>query len=132
MQSRAQQYQSTIGRLNQEVSSLRQQLDVVSTYPIDGRVAALEADNAALTRDAEATRRQYERCLDDVANQVVRALLAQKVKFSLNFTNFLTGTYTFEFIESSGRDNIAYKTYQRSRISESCFNNIAGPSVTGR
>lgn len=43
------------------------------------RLAALETEHAALARDADAQRRQYERCLDDVANQVVRALLSQKV-----------------------------------------------------
>lgn len=43
------------------------------------RLATLESEHAALARDADAQRRQYERCLDDVANQVVRALLSQKV-----------------------------------------------------
>lgn len=43
------------------------------------RLATLETEHAALARDADAQRRQYERCLDDVANQVVRALLSQKV-----------------------------------------------------
>lgn len=39
----------------------------------------LQAQREALHRHAEESRKQYERCLDDVANQVVRALLAQKV-----------------------------------------------------
>lgn len=43
------------------------------------RLRDLETENCNLTRDAELQRRQYERCLDDVANQVVRALLTQKV-----------------------------------------------------
>jgi hypothetical protein len=46
------------------------------------RLRALEVENCNLTRDAELQRRQYERCLDDVANQVVRALLTQKVSRS--------------------------------------------------
>lgn len=78
-QTRTKQYQTTIGRLNQEVTVLRQQLDSVTSFPTDLRLTALEAENACLTRDAETTRRQYERCLDDIAHQVVRALLAQKV-----------------------------------------------------
>lgn len=41
---------------------------------------AVDTNAAALHRHAEESRKQYERCLDDVANQVVRALLAQKVK----------------------------------------------------
>ena len=43
------------------------------------RLHAAEQHNATLSRDAELQRAQYERCLDDVANQVVRALLSQKV-----------------------------------------------------
>ncbi|PSN49529.1 hypothetical protein C0J52_24765 [Blattella germanica] len=42
------------------------------------RSCALETENCNLTRETELQRRQYERCLDDVANQVVRALLSQK------------------------------------------------------
>lgn len=48
------------------------------------RLATLETEHVALARDADAQRRQYERCLDDVANQVVRALLSQKVHLLLN------------------------------------------------
>lgn len=43
------------------------------------RLRVLERDNSNLTREGELVRHQYERCLDDVANQVVKALLAQKV-----------------------------------------------------
>lgn len=43
------------------------------------RLAILENEHVALARDADSQRKQYERCLDDVANQVVRALLSQKV-----------------------------------------------------
>ena len=43
------------------------------------RLRDLEAENCNLTSDAELHRLQYERCLDDVVNQVVRALLTQKV-----------------------------------------------------
>lgn len=48
----------------------------------------LQAQREALHRHAEESRKQYERCLDDVANQVVRALLAQKVSSLYeNFNN---------------------------------------------
>lgn len=43
------------------------------------RLRDLEGENNSLTREGETQRKQYERCLDDVASQVVRALLAQKV-----------------------------------------------------
>ncbi|XP_033871294.3 nck-associated protein 5-like isoform X1 [Acipenser ruthenus] len=42
------------------------------------RLRALEAENSALTTENETQRQQYERCLDEVANQVVQALLTQK------------------------------------------------------
>uniref|UniRef100_A0A8C4S8F4 Nck-associated protein 5 C-terminal domain-containing protein n=1 Tax=Erpetoichthys calabaricus TaxID=27687 RepID=A0A8C4S8F4_ERPCA len=42
------------------------------------RLRALEAENSALAMENETQREQYERCLDEVANQVVQALLTQK------------------------------------------------------
>lgn len=42
------------------------------------RLRSLESENAHLSQDADFQRKQYERCLDDIANQVVRALLSQK------------------------------------------------------
>ncbi|GCB73284.1 hypothetical protein scyTo_0002455 [Scyliorhinus torazame] len=42
------------------------------------RLRALEAENSALALENEHQREQYERCLDEVANQVVQALLTQK------------------------------------------------------
>lgn len=75
-QNRCQQYQNTIARLNQEIFSLRKQLEQAESHHGEG---LLQAQREALHRHAEESRKQYERCLDDVANQVVRALLAQKV-----------------------------------------------------
>ncbi|XP_076013239.1 nck-associated protein 5-like [Genypterus blacodes] len=42
------------------------------------RLRALEAENSALSMENDSQRKQYERCLDEVANQVVQALLTQK------------------------------------------------------
>ncbi|XP_067843362.1 nck-associated protein 5-like isoform X2 [Heptranchias perlo] len=42
------------------------------------RLRALEAENSALALENEHQREQYECCLDEVANQVVQALLTQK------------------------------------------------------
>ncbi|CAM9529907.1 unnamed protein product [Lampetra fluviatilis] len=42
------------------------------------RLQSLEAQNSALSLENESQRDQYERCLDEVANQVVQALLTQK------------------------------------------------------
>ncbi|GAB6028248.1 nck-associated protein 5, variant 2 [Chamberlinius hualienensis] len=42
------------------------------------RLKYLEAENSSLVLESEQQRMLYERCLDDVANQVVQALLVQK------------------------------------------------------
>ncbi|XP_034418402.1 nck-associated protein 5-like [Cyclopterus lumpus] len=46
--------------------------------PMLERLRALEAENSALSMENDNQRKQYERCLDEVANQVVQALLTQK------------------------------------------------------
>lgn len=80
------QYQAQISKLQLENESMRGQLRGLEAAcagevhaALVARLATLETEHAALARDADAQRRQYERCLDDVANQVVRALLSQKV-----------------------------------------------------
>ncbi|CAH1112727.1 unnamed protein product, partial [Psylliodes chrysocephalus] len=75
-ENRCQQYQSSIVRLNTEITTLRQQLEQAGRE--NNPEGILQAHAAALQRQAEESRKQYERCLDDVANQVVRALLTQK------------------------------------------------------
>ncbi|XP_031649665.1 nck-associated protein 5 [Oncorhynchus kisutch] len=52
--------------------------DYDETNPILERLRALEVENSALTKENDNQRKQYERCLDEVANQVVQALLTQK------------------------------------------------------
>ncbi|XP_041373996.1 serine-rich adhesin for platelets-like [Gigantopelta aegis] len=42
------------------------------------RLKMLEAENSSLVLENEQQRQQYEKCLDEIANQVVQALLAQK------------------------------------------------------
>ncbi|XP_054915092.1 nck-associated protein 5-like isoform X2 [Poeciliopsis prolifica] len=48
------------------------------TGPLLERLKALEEENSTLALENESQREQYERCLDEVANQVVQALLTQK------------------------------------------------------
>lgn len=88
--ARVHQYQAQISKLQLESESLRGQLRGLEAAcagevhaALLARLATLETEHAALARDADAQRRQYERCLDDVANQVVRALLSQKVHHPL-------------------------------------------------
>lgn len=42
------------------------------------RLKTLEAENSNLMLENEKLREQYERCLDEIANQVVQAVMAQK------------------------------------------------------
>ncbi|XP_012277793.1 uncharacterized protein LOC105698279 isoform X2 [Orussus abietinus] len=84
-EARVHQYQAQISKLQLESESMRGQLRGLEAAcagevhaALVARLATLESEHAALARDADAQRRQYERCLDDVANQVVRALLSQK------------------------------------------------------
>ncbi|XP_063734019.1 nck-associated protein 5-like isoform X3 [Eleginops maclovinus] len=52
--------------------------DKEETKPLLERLQALEERNSTLASENESQREQYERCLDEVANQVVQALLTQK------------------------------------------------------
>ncbi|KAM6978759.1 nck-associated protein 5-like isoform 1-T1 [Tautogolabrus adspersus] len=52
--------------------------DSKDSNPLLERLRALEAENSALSMENDNQRKQYERCLDEVANQVVQALLTQK------------------------------------------------------
>ncbi|XP_065807999.1 nck-associated protein 5 isoform X1 [Labrus bergylta] len=52
--------------------------DKDKTKPLLDRLKALEERNSTLASENESQREQYERCLDEVANQVVQALLTQK------------------------------------------------------
>lgn len=49
------------------------------------RLRILEHEKSRIEREGEQQRKQYERCLDDVAKQVVKAVLSQKVL--LHFIN---------------------------------------------
>jgi len=44
------------------------------------RLRILEHEKNRIEREGEQQRKQYERCLDDVAKQVVKAVLSQKVR----------------------------------------------------
>lgn len=74
---------------------MRQQLEQVNSEP-GVREGVLQAHSVALHRQAEESRKQYERCLDDVANQVVKALLAQKVGGSISNCSHRVMTHYFD------------------------------------
>ena len=47
------------------------------------RLKRLEEEKSQLVLENERQRQNYEKCLDDIANQVVQALLSQKVGAAL-------------------------------------------------
>ncbi|XP_056286745.1 nck-associated protein 5-like isoform X3 [Pseudoliparis swirei] len=63
---------------NADPDASRAEDDRNETVPLLDRLQALEEKNSALAVENESQREQYERCLDEVANQVVQALLTQK------------------------------------------------------
>ncbi|XP_068446999.1 nck-associated protein 5-like isoform X2 [Clinocottus analis] len=63
---------------NADTDASQAEEDKDRTKPLLDRLQALEEKNSALAVENESQREQYERCLDEVANQVVQALLTQK------------------------------------------------------
>ncbi|XP_069020027.1 nck-associated protein 5-like isoform X2 [Embiotoca jacksoni] len=63
---------------NPEHDASQAEEDKDKTKPLLERLKALEEQNSSLASENENQREQYERCLDEVANQVVQALLTQK------------------------------------------------------
>jgi hypothetical protein len=49
------------------------------------RLKMLEMEKSGLVLENEALQQQYDHCLDDIANQVISALLAQKVHTAVGF-----------------------------------------------
>lgn len=52
------------------------------------RLRILEHEKSRIEREGEQQRKQYEKCLDDVAKQVVKAVLSQKVRLVIYHTQF--------------------------------------------
>ncbi|XP_047432355.1 nck-associated protein 5-like isoform X3 [Mugil cephalus] len=65
-------------QLDPEHDASQAEEDKDKTKLLAERLKALEEENSALALENENQREQYERCLDEVANQVVQALLTQK------------------------------------------------------
>ncbi|XP_067117658.1 nck-associated protein 5-like [Osmerus mordax] len=69
---------SAPGRLRPPGAGSRPKDEADDHSPLLERLRALEEENSALSMENDNQRKQYERCLDEVANQVVQALLTQK------------------------------------------------------
>ncbi|KAK3082761.1 hypothetical protein FSP39_004607 [Pinctada imbricata] len=87
-ESNLSKYRSHIGNLEREnmmlMSDIRRYENQMDGKTDDRskllleRLKILEAENSSLVLENEQQRQQYEKCLDEIANQVVQALLAQK------------------------------------------------------
>ncbi|XP_030011948.1 nck-associated protein 5-like isoform X2 [Sphaeramia orbicularis] len=64
--------------LNADPDAGQEDEDKDKTKLLLDRLKTLEEENSVLASENESQREQYERCLDEVANQVVQALLTQK------------------------------------------------------
>ncbi|XP_047211308.1 nck-associated protein 5-like isoform X3 [Girardinichthys multiradiatus] len=69
---------ATTAELDGQRDGSQEQEDKDKTKSLLEHLKALEDENSALALENESQREQYERCLDEVANQVVQALLTQK------------------------------------------------------
>uniref|UniRef100_A0A2H8TFT1 Nck-associated protein 5 n=1 Tax=Melanaphis sacchari TaxID=742174 RepID=A0A2H8TFT1_9HEMI len=79
------QLQNAITKLKIENETLKKQIDTLEATGISQvqkalveRLRILEHEKSRIEREGEQQRKQYERCLDDVAKQVVKAVLSQK------------------------------------------------------
>ncbi|XP_050437166.1 uncharacterized protein LOC126843596 isoform X2 [Adelges cooleyi] len=79
------QLQNAITKLKIENETLKKQINTLEATGISQvqkalveRLRILEHEKSRIEREGEQQRKQYERCLDDVAKQVVKAVLSQK------------------------------------------------------
>ncbi|VVC31913.1 Hypothetical protein CINCED_3A015538 [Cinara cedri] len=79
------QLQNAITKLKIENETLKKQINTLEATGISQvqkalveRLRILEHEKNRIEREGEQQRKQYERCLDDVAKQVVKAVLSQK------------------------------------------------------
>ncbi|XP_065221043.1 uncharacterized protein LOC135846022 isoform X2 [Planococcus citri] len=81
-----QHFQNIICKIKEENEELKKQLQSLNASEANSevqsvlleRIEILQNQNSKLMKEGESQRKQYEKCLDDVANQVVKALLTQK------------------------------------------------------
>ncbi|XP_062871269.1 nck-associated protein 5-like [Trichomycterus rosablanca] len=78
MMSEETQHRALEEDLESEEGDLESFLEEESSSELLERVRELQAENSALSLANESQREAYERCLDEVANHVVQALLNQK------------------------------------------------------
>lgn len=78
MMSEETQHRALEEDLESEEGDLESYLEEESSSELLERVRELQAENSALSLANESQREAYERCLDEVANHVVQALLNQK------------------------------------------------------
>jgi septal ring factor EnvC (AmiA/AmiB activator) len=75
--------QTRLATAEAEVAQLKERLARCEGAEVDGRqvIQQLEADKSSMAASHEQQRLVFDKCLDEIANHVVQALISQKVFF---------------------------------------------------
>lgn len=73
--------QTRLAAAEAEVAQLKERLARCEGAEVDGRqvIQQLEADKSSMAASHEQQRLVFDKCLDEIANHVVQALISQKV-----------------------------------------------------
>ena len=79
--------QSRISALEADNQVLRDRLQQQEADEAESKklVAKLQSESSAMSAQHEQQRLLFDKCLDDIANHVVQALISQKVRNTFNF-----------------------------------------------
>uniref|UniRef100_A0A8C1SBK0 NCK-associated protein 5-like n=1 Tax=Cyprinus carpio TaxID=7962 RepID=A0A8C1SBK0_CYPCA len=109
-----------------EEGDLESYLEEESSSELLERVRELQAENSALSLANESQREAYERCLDEVANHVVQALLNQKdlreecIKLKMRVFDLERQNRTLcELLQEK-----LHKPYTKSLLNQSCMTTL--------
>uniref|UniRef100_A0A671PZM4 NCK-associated protein 5-like n=1 Tax=Sinocyclocheilus anshuiensis TaxID=1608454 RepID=A0A671PZM4_9TELE len=112
-----------------EEGDLESYLEEESSSELLERVRELQAENSALSLANESQREAYERCLDEVANHVVQALLNQKdlreecIKLKMRVFDLERQNRTLcELLQEK-----LHKPYTKSLLNQSCMTTLPHP-----
>ena len=84
LKERLSEAQTRLAAAEAEVTQLKERLARCEGAEVDGRqvIQQLEADKSSMAASHEQQRLVFDKCLDEIANHVVQALISQKVRFA--------------------------------------------------
>ncbi len=82
LKERLSEAQTRLAAAEAEVAQLKERLARCEGAEVDGRqvIQQLEADKSSMAASHEQQRLVFDKCLDEIANHVVQALISQKVR----------------------------------------------------